>query len=192
VVKVTYMRGGGTNAYQAVQIPSHTRATLHPADAIGVGNNAYHDFSTQVTSTNGVPIVAERPEYFNYHGVWTGGHDVVGATYPSTTYYFAEGTTRPDFDAYFCIQNPGSATADVTLTYLAGNGTTKTQSLAVASKSRATVIPRDTLGTGNAPAYDFSTIVTCTNGQQIIVERPEYFNYQGVWTGGHDVIGFTQ
>ena len=46
--------------------------------------------------------------YFNYNGVWTGGSDVVGATYPSKTFYFAEGTTRPGFDAYLCIQNPGS------------------------------------------------------------------------------------
>ena len=38
----------------------------------------------------------------------TGGHDVVGATSPATTFYFAEGTCRPGFDPYFCIQNPGS------------------------------------------------------------------------------------
>ena len=64
--------------------------------------------------------------YFNYKGVWTGGHDVVGATAPATTFYFAEGTCRPDFDPYFCIQNPGSAAADVTLTYMKGDGTTAT------------------------------------------------------------------
>jgi hypothetical protein len=117
---------------------------------------------------------------------------VVGTTSPATTYYFAEGTTRENFDTYFCIQNPGSAPADVTLTYITGSGTTKTESISVAPKSRGTVIPRKTLGTGNYPAYDFSTVVTCTNAQQIIVERPEYFNYNGLWTGGHDVIGFVQ
>jgi hypothetical protein len=31
--------------------------------------------------------------------------------------------------------------------------------------------------------------VTCTNGRQIIAERPMYFNYNG-WTGGHDAVGF--
>jgi len=31
--------------------------------------------------------------------------------------------------------------------------------------------------------------VECTNGQTIIAERPMYFNYNGVWTGGHDVVG---
>lgn len=32
----------------------------------------------QVTSNR--PVVAERPMYLNYNGVWTGGHDVVGFT----------------------------------------------------------------------------------------------------------------
>ena len=53
---------------------------------------ADQDVSCVVTSDQ--PIVAERPMYFNYHGKWTGGHDVVGAPAPATTFYFAEGTTR--------------------------------------------------------------------------------------------------
>ena len=40
--------------------------------------DATHDFSARVESTNGAGIIAERPMYFNYNGVWTGGHDVVG------------------------------------------------------------------------------------------------------------------
>jgi hypothetical protein len=26
--------------------------------------------------------------------------------------------------------------------------------------------------------------------QPIIAERPMYFNYNGAWTGGHDVVGY--
>ena len=37
------------------------------------------------------------------------------------------------------------------------------------------------------PAVDDT--VTCTNSQQIIAERPMYFNYSGQWPGGHDVVG---
>jgi hypothetical protein len=40
-----------------------------------------------------IPVVAERPMYFNYKGVWTGGHDVVGAPAAAGTWYFAEGYT---------------------------------------------------------------------------------------------------
>ena len=41
---------------------------------------------------------------------------------------------------------------------------------------------------GNDAAHDFSTKITCTNGQQIVAERPMYFDYKG-WTGGSDVMG---
>jgi hypothetical protein len=109
----------------------------------------------------------------------------------STTFFFAEGTCRPDFDPYFCVQNPGATAADVTLTYMKGDGTTATDQVTVAPNSRSTVSPRTKLGTGNDAAHDFSTKVECTNGQSIIAERPMYFNYNGVWTGGHDVVGFT-
>ena len=107
-----------------------------------------------------------------------------------TTFYFAEGTCRPNFDPYFCIQNPGSTAANVTLTFMKGDGTTASDTVTVPKNSRTTVLPRNKLGTGDDAAHDFSTKVQCTNGQPIVVERPMYFNYNGAWTGGHDVVGF--
>ncbi|MFH1149607.1 MAG: hypothetical protein V1748_03950 [Actinomycetota bacterium] len=198
-VSITYMKGDGTTETDSLTVAKGSRATVCPRDKLGTGDDPAHDFSTRVQCTNGQSIIAERPMYFNYQGYtqanWTGGHDVIGATSPSTTFYFAEGTCRPNFDPYLCIQNPGEADAAVTLTYMKGDGTTETDSLTVAKGSRATVCPRDKLGTGDDPAHDFSTRVQCTNGQSIIAERPMYFNYQGYtqanWTGGHDVIGAT-
>ena len=112
-----------------------------------------------------------------------------------TTFYFAEGTCRPGFDTYFCVQNPGAGPADVTLTFMKGDGTTSKQNIEVAAHARTTVLASSVLGTGNDAAHDFSTRVECTNKQSIIVERPMYFDYQGYssldWNGGHDVVGFT-
>ncbi len=190
-VTLTYMKDNGTTAADQVTVPPNSRSTVSPRTKLGTGDDAAHDFSTKVTCTNNQQIIVERPMYFNYHGVWTGGHDVVGATSSSTTFYFAEGTCRPDFDSYFCIQNPGNAAANVTLTYMKDNGTTAADQVTVPPNSRSTVSPRTKLGTGDDAAHDFSTKVTCTNNQQIIVERPMYFNYHGVWTGGHDVVGAT-
>jgi hypothetical protein len=120
---------------------------------------------------------------------------VMGISAPSTTYYFAEGTCRPNFDPYICILNGGDLSANVTITYMKGDGTTKQQSLTVPIDTRSTVRVLDTLGVGNDPAHDFSAKVECTNGQLILAERPMYFNYLGSsnlnWTGGHDVVGFT-
>jgi hypothetical protein len=110
---------------------------------------------------------------------------------PKPPFYFAEGTCRPNFEPYICIQNPAGVDAAVTITFMKGDGTTGQTALSVKKNSRSTVRVKDVLGEANDFAHDFSTKVECTNGQQIIVERPMYFNYNGVWTGGHDVVGCT-
>ena len=194
-VKLTYMLGDGTNRVDQVRVDPHSRSTVKVSDFLGVGDDVSHDFSSLVESTNNVEIVAERPMYFDYQGSsslnWTGGHDVVGTPAPSNSFYFAEGTCRPDFDPYLCIQNPQLAHAEVAITYMLGDGTTREQNVNVAAISRVTVKVADFLGVGDDVSHDFSAAVECTNGLGIIVERPMYFNYSGAWTGGSDVIGFT-
>jgi len=53
---------------------------------------------------------------------WTGGHDVVGAPEPKTSWFFAEGCTNDNFDEYVCVGNPGSQAASVTFTFMLENG----------------------------------------------------------------------
>ena len=193
-ITITYMKGDGTTKVQTLTVPAKSRGTVHPPDVLGVGNDVAHDFSSKVVCTNGQQIIAERPMYFNYNGVWTGGDDALGATSPAKSFFFAEGTCRPNFDPYLTIQNPGTKDAAVTITYMKGDGTTATVQLTVAKNSRSTVTPRTTLGTGDDAAHDFSSKVECTNGQLIVAERPMYFNYKSGelnWTGGSDVIGAT-
>jgi ribosomal protein L34 len=194
VVKITYMKGDGTTVTQDVNVPGNSRVTVSVRDKLGSGDDAAHDFSAKVECTNGRRIIAERPMYFYYNGA-TGGHDVVGAREPAATFYFAEGSCRPGFEPYFCIQNPGSTDAVVKITYMKGDGSTDSQSLTVTGNSRSTVKVKDKLGVGDDSAHDFSAKVQCTNGQKIIAERPMYFWMSGedntAWTGGHDVIGAT-
>ena len=175
-------------------VHKHVPLTVGPCSRSTVFVNKYMPgTSVSAAITSDWPVICERSMYFNYRGNWTGGHDVVGATAPSTDFYFAEGTCRPNFNPFICIQNPGDIVAKVTLSYMKGDGSTATGRIDVAPGSRCTVSPRDTLGVGDNPAHDFSTRVQCTNGQKIIAERAMYFNYQGNrnlnWTGGHDVVG---
>ena len=190
-VAITYMKGDGSNQVQDVIVPAHTRSTVRVSDTIGQYDSPACDFSAKVESINGIGIVAERPMYFAYKGSWTGGHCQNGATTPLPVQYFAEGTTRPNFDSYISIQNPEAAPAPVEITYMLGNGTNKTQSLTVPGKTRSTVIVNDILGQADSTASDFSAKVATTNGAGIIAERPMYFNYNGAWTGGHDAMGAT-
>lgn len=55
-----------------VTVPAHTRQTVY------VNENAGPDLQLSAQLVSDKPVVAERPMYFNYGGVWTGGHDVVG------------------------------------------------------------------------------------------------------------------
>ncbi|MCG2796389.1 MAG: metallophosphoesterase [Actinomycetia bacterium] len=189
-VKITYMKGDGAIQEQDLTVSAHSRSTVTVKDALGVGDDPAHDFSAKVESTNDVKIVAERPMYFDYHGIYTGGHDVVGALAPRNSFYFAEGTCRPGFDPYICIQNPNSNDSYVDITYMKGDGTTVEQSLTVGAHTRSTVTVKDTLGEGDDAAHDFSCPVESTNRQEIIAERPMYFSYGAAgWTGGSDVVG---
>ena len=188
-VRITYMLGDGRTKKQSLTVGKNSRSTVAVKKQLGEGDDPAHDFSAKVESTNSVEVVAERPMYFAYKGAWTGGHDVVGALAPAAQFYFAEGTCRPGFDPYICIQNPGTTKADVKITYMLGDGSTSEQTLAVGKNSRATVAVKDRLGVGDDSAHDFSARVKTTNSTEIVAERPVYFAYKGAWTGGHDVIG---
>jgi hypothetical protein len=63
------------------------------------------------------------------------------------------------------------------------DGSVQTQELSLGPASRATVRVNGVV----EPGKDFSTFVA--SDKPIVAERPMYFNYQGKWTGGHDVVG---
>ncbi len=190
-VKLTYMKVDGSTASQLVSIPPHTRSTAKPSDVIGVADDISCDFSTLVESTNGVGFLAERPSYFNYRDEWEGGSTDNGCAEPAEEFFFAEGTTRPGFDTYFCIMNPGDGQADVQLTYMRGDGGVLEDHVSLAPRSRFTVKANDLLGSADDLSSDFSTRVNSSNGAPIVVERPMYFTYKGESPGGHCETGIT-
>jgi hypothetical protein len=179
-VNATYQLGSGQGAPigKSYTVPAKQRLTVSVNAEIGPNK----DDSLALTSTGS--FIAERPMYFSYHGLWTGGHDVVGANATATTWFFAEGTTRNNFDEWLTLQNPGSADAHITITYYTSSGQAIPKSWTVSANSRLTVNVNQDAGANQ----DISAKVS--SDQPIITERPMYFNYQGVWTGGHDVVGF--
>jgi hypothetical protein len=179
-VRVRYMFPDGTTNWQDLTIGATTRATLRVNDTVG----ANKDVSIKVSSNQA--IVAERPMYFNYQNRWTGGHDVVAASQPLTSFYFAEGCTRPSFDEWLCLMNPNSAATTAHATFMFADGTSKAQDVPIGATTRATLKVNDAVGVGK----DVS--IKITSDAPIVAERPMYFNYQNQWSGGHDVIGCSQ
>ncbi len=200
-VLLTYMLGDQTQKTQTWTVQAHSRLTVPVADFLGMDDDLSHDFSVLVDSTGGVPIVAERAMYYSHHvqslnvitgqdwvGETSGGSSVIGAGAPHSTWYFAEGTTRPGFDPYICVQNPGSSVAHVQIQYLLGDTNTTNQVFDVPAQGRLTIRVASVIGSADDVAHDFSAIVTST-GSNIIVERPTYFTWNG-WDGCNCTMGY--
>jgi len=102
----------------------------------------------------------------------------------ASTFYFAEGTTRTNFQEYLCLGNSGDQAASAKVTYLFTDGTTKDASYTVPANSRYTVDVNSVVG----PNKDLSLEVQ-SETPNLVAERPMYFNYNGTWTGGHDAVG---
>ncbi|MDY6796392.1 MAG: hypothetical protein SWK76_14120 [Actinomycetota bacterium] len=143
----------------------------------------YQDVSLKVEGAEG--IIAERPMYFQYEDDWEGGHIVLGETDPGRNWYLAEGYCQWNFDTWLCFLNPGLETAQVIIEYRRSDGYTNSQTLNVPGYSRQTVDVNAVMGQG-----EFSFQVT--SDQDIVVERPIYFDYNYVWEGGHDNMAVAQ
>ncbi|MCG2796391.1 MAG: DUF5719 family protein, partial [Actinomycetia bacterium] len=178
-VRLTYYLGDGTNSTQAVEVPARSRRTVNVNEAVGGGK----DVSVTVESDR--PIVAERPMYFNYHGTWPGGHCELGATGTSREWYFAEGCTRPGFEQWITLENPGDTDGLVTLTYMLEGEASRVQEVNASRGCRTTVNVNEFLGEG----HDVSTMVE--SSVPLAAERPVYFRYRDKWSGGHDALGAT-
>src|SRR5450756_539952 len=140
------------------------------------------------SSTSGISVVA-RATVKGHSGAYPSYTDLIGYTPPTgTPFYFAEGCRAPGYGTWLCIQNASAKDAEVTVTYMLGNGQNFDQSVTVPALSRGTVSVNDYIRGVTDPYQDVSTKVVSTNGASIIVERPMYFNANSI-NGGHDVVG---
>ncbi|MBU4173848.1 MAG: M23 family metallopeptidase [Actinobacteria bacterium] len=165
---------------QAVTLPAGAGASICVNHVVGHGG----DVSIALESTTG--IIAERQVYFNYKGIWTGGHVTSGIPEPSDTWYFAEGTTREGFQEWLCLQNPGDTDVTATITYMLGTGENLEESILLVARTRTTVDVNGSIGAGR----DVSLVVNASG--PIVAERPIYFDYKDAWRGGHNVAGSTE
>ncbi len=179
VAHITYMFRDGTSRHRHKAVGAQSRVTIDVNSVIGEDK----EFSLKIEAAE--PIVAERPMYFNYKGNWSGGHDTIGATSTSSTWYFAEGYTGRGFEEWLTLQNPNGDTVNATVTYMFRGGGTQVQTLALAANSRETIDVNSAVG----PDKDVS--IKVESSQPIVAERPMYFGYRGSWGDGHNTIGAT-
>ncbi len=185
VVEATFMRERSTPVKQVYEISPRSRFTIYLNEVPGCAN---HHISTRLVSKNGVDIAAERAMYFQYSGL-KGGHDSIGTSEMSKTWYIPEGYTRNDrvtgefFDTYILLANTNDREANVKVTFFREGNSPVEQDIVVEPLARHTIIVDEVPGCEDAHV---STRVV--SDIPIVAERAEYFRYDDI-EGGHCSIG---
>jgi len=169
---------------EGYSVPARSRGSFKVNEVLG------NDYQVSLKLVSSVPVVAERPMYFDYLGTaahhWQGGHCVMGATDLAQVYFFAEGTTRPGFEEWLTIQNPNPFRITVNASFQPGpdQGAAVERIYSIEPGRRFTVfVPRET-----GADKDVSVVLASTDC--FLAERPMYFRYgEGGWEGGDCVIG---
>jgi hypothetical protein len=175
---------GGAPLVRVSAAAPNSRATIHVNTDAGLPAGSY---SAIVTLSQ--PGFVERPLYLQDVTGATGAADVIGVSAPRSAWYFAEGFTDPHFFERYILANPsGAGTANVSVQFLKGDGSTLTTTLALAPGQQQVVDANALLGLG----VNNSAVVTST-GAPILAERFISFTYigSGIGTapGATDVLG---
>jgi riboflavin synthase alpha subunit len=136
-------------------------------------------WSVSTTVSSNKPVIAERAMYWEDR---IGGHDSIGVTSPSPTWYLAEGSTGGSFETWVLVQNPGSEMATVDLTYMTEAGAVPGPTLYLEPQTRQTVNVAGTV------PDTWSVSTTVSSNKPVIAERAMYWEDR---IGGHDSIGCT-
>jgi hypothetical protein len=185
-VTVTYIAGGAQLATKTIVVPPGQRGTTTPG-AVGINRQC----AMYVHSDK--PVVVERPMYFttsrsNISGPVTGAASVVGAQAPGRDWLFAEGFTGPNFHEYLVLANfDSTVTANATIKLEYSNGAVNPTVIQVPPLSQV-FFDVNVASAGFAQSTtELSTEVT--SDAPVVVQRQEYFRFNGSIPGGTDNIG---
>jgi hypothetical protein len=184
-VKMTYMTPLGPVAGPSFTLEAQSRRSVDVADTLP------DCWSVSTSVTSDTPVVAERSMYLNTKGCYRqAATDSIGVKAGALEWYLAEGSTGADgkgsFETWVLVQNPGTQTAHVRVTYMTPNGAISGPSLELSPMSRQTVGVADTV----KATWDVSTKVT--SDVPVIAERAMYWSTPSCYRqAATDSIGVT-
>ena len=164
-----------------VEVPPATRRTI---DVSTIPGPDVASFSTVVESD--VRIGVERTMSWDATGY--GSHTETAVEAPSTTWFFAEGSTSDQFALFYLLQNPQATAVTATVRYLLPFGQAPVERQYTLPAHSRTTIPVD--ADAALASTDVSGVVTAT--APIIAERAMYLSKPGrPFDAGHDSAGVT-
>lgn len=188
-VTVQYLFQNSAAVSKPYSVPASSRFTINVNNELGIAPSGPHKSISAIVNSN-VPVVVERPMYFNLGGVKS-GTDVVGATNSTnTTFYFAQGAQGQigsyHASEFVTILNPNSTTVTVTARYFSGGQQVGSDTLSIPALQRGTI----------APSHQGLAAIELTASQGIVAERPIYISgtvpgISGSLTGAASAVGAT-
>ncbi len=171
-VNVTFMREDGSEVnIDPLSLPATSRQSINVSEYVGLA-----DVSTRVEASGAV--ICERAMYWNNRAE---GHDSIGTTNPSPTWYLAEGSTNWGFEEWVLVQNPNDQPVRVNMQFMKSDGS-------VVSVDPPLVLPPTSRRTVNVADYvgqaDVSTRVEAD--LPVICERAMYRYDRQI---GHETVG---
>jgi hypothetical protein len=138
-VRATYLTAAGASLTSTQVAPPYGRVTFWPrAEHAALGNAEFSTIIDSLTAAN--RVVAERAMYFDD---FRSGHDALGVTSPSGTWFFAEGFTGGSattaFETFLLLVNPGTTATIATVDYLLDTGAVISRTYPLAPRERFTV-----------------------------------------------------
>jgi hypothetical protein len=176
-VFINYQTPEGGYVGELESLPAHSRKTYNVADRYP----GEWSIGALVYSKGGV--IAERSMYWGPGGSRSGGHESVGVTSSSTSWYLAEGSTGGDFETWVLVMNPDpDYSAIISLDFFTDTGPVSG--------------PTTTLGPWERKTFDISQFIPnrwsvstrVTSDKPVVAERAMYGNNRA-W--GHDSVGVT-
>jgi autotransporter-associated beta strand protein len=187
-VSITYVTSDGGSVQKTYTVTANSRRTISVQQEDPLLDNAA--IAATVTSTNGVPILAERAIFWPAFP-WYEGHASAGVTATGTRWGLADGEAggAADTQTYILIANTGSSTATVRVTLLVEAGGTLQREYSIPANSRFNV--NAGVDFPNAMNQRFGALVESVGAtpQPIVVERSMYTNAGGViWAAGTNAL----
>jgi hypothetical protein len=146
-------------------------------------------FATFVTSTNAVPVVAERAMWWrSVEGHWTAGHVGVGFTAGGRKWVTADGVAAADgsSDTYALVSNIDSRAGLLKVTAVFADGTAPVERLfAIGPNQRLTIRGRQRFPEVVGKGYSFIIESIGATPVDVVVDHSTYFDMDGrFWAMG--------
>jgi hypothetical protein len=178
-VIIDYLFTDGSTMQKEYTVGGMRRLSINVDGEVGEGREVSAHLRSEL------PVIAERAMYFNYNGKWPGGHNGMAATGARSDWYLAEGYTGWDgsqFDEWILIANENAGPADITITYMFPDGSTRDVQHTAAPHSRLTASTDAEVGQGQMISAHIHSDLP------VVVERAMYFDYRLKWQGGHNTL----